>query len=335
MNTATQNHLLVVSGEDEVPTRVFKGRKLPQFELASQHEEADNRLTKQAMFIGQDPHARVSVVADDTDVFVLLLHHYAAQNLQCSMIMQSPIHGRSCVDIPATVRKHSDIVPQILAIHALSGCDTVAATFGIGKVTAISVAKKGSKLSNVGKANADMKKVETEATAFMVACYGSKLKCKSMTECRQRMWALKTGKSTSSAPKLCSLPPTTEAFAQNVLRCHYQVAHWLGALESEPPKLNPVEFGWETDNANKTLLPRTILGEVPLAPESVLKLIRCGCESQKACKGNNCGCTGRLLACSVFCACGAGLSCNNTFNRTSNEDEEDDVASDHGDESDE
>ena len=32
--------------------------------------------------------------------------------------------------------------------------------------------------------------------------------------------------STTSAPKLYSLPPTTEAFVQNLSRCHYQVAQW-------------------------------------------------------------------------------------------------------------
>ena len=156
------------------------------------------------------------------------------------MIMQSPIHGRSCVDIPASVNKNSDIISHILALHALSGCDTVAATYGIGKVTAISVAKKGLKLDTIGKINGDMEQVKKEATAFIVACYGSNLKCNSMTDCRQRLWALKTGKNTSAAPKLCSLAPTTEAFVQNVFRCHYQVAQWYGALESHPPPLDPV-----------------------------------------------------------------------------------------------
>ena len=79
---------------------------------------------------------------------------------------------------------------------------------------------------------------------------------------------------------LCFLPPTTETFSQNVLTCHHQLAQWYGALESEPPVMNPGEFGWEADHANKTLSPRTVRGEVPLAPESVLKLIRYGCESK-------------------------------------------------------
>ena len=330
LSQSTQYHHLVVTGDGSIPTQVFKGRKHPHLQLASEHEEADNIMTQQACYICQNPQARVSIVCDDTDVFALLLHHYAAQNLQCPMIMQSPIHGRKCVDISATVNKHSDIISQVLAVHAISGCDTVAAIYGVGKVTAISVAKKGFKLNSIGKVGADMKQVEREATAFIAACYCSNMKCNSMTECRQRMWAIKTGKNTTSAPKLCSLPPTTEAFVQNVLRCHYQVAQWYGALESNPPPLNPVEFGWDADHTNKSLFPCTVTEGVSLVPETVLKLIRCGCESERACKGNNCGCTGRQVTCTIFCACAGGLGCSNPFskNNVSAEDEDNEDVSD-------
>ena len=52
-------------------------------QLASKHEEADILIAQQAIFVGQNPQARVSVVADDTDVLALLLHHYTSQQLQC------------------------------------------------------------------------------------------------------------------------------------------------------------------------------------------------------------------------------------------------------------
>ena len=51
--------------------------------------------------------------------------------------MQSPVYGRCCIDIKATYMKHSAIVPDLLAIHAISGCDSVAATYGIAKATAL------------------------------------------------------------------------------------------------------------------------------------------------------------------------------------------------------
>ncbi len=49
------------------------------------------------------------------------------------MVMESPIKERTVIDIRATVEKHRAIIPALLAGHAISGCDTVAACFGIGK----------------------------------------------------------------------------------------------------------------------------------------------------------------------------------------------------------
>jgi len=137
--------------------------------------------------------------------------------------MQSPIKGHSCIDIKETSRVHSDIVPSVLALHALTGCDLVAATYGIGKTKAIKVSRQGHTLDQLGQSTADLTEVVKQSTDFMAACYGCKAPCSSMTECRQQLWAQKTGKSTA-APKLCGLPPTTEAFEQNVYRAHFQVA---------------------------------------------------------------------------------------------------------------
>ena len=75
----------------------------------------------------------------------------------------------------------------------------------------------------LGQPMAHIDKVVKQATGFIAACYGLNTPCSSMTDCRQQQWAHKIGKF-SAAPKLCSLPPTTEAFEQNVRRAHHQVA---------------------------------------------------------------------------------------------------------------
>lgn len=283
-------------------------------EIATTHEEADLFITQQAIHITkEDPKSRVCVMCDDTDVFALLLFFYSRENLKSILTMQSPIQGRYCIDMKATAHKHSKIVPDILALHALTGCDSVAATYGVGKKTAINVAEKGKKLDLLGQPNADIVKVTEQATGFMAACYGIKTQCSSMTECRQWHWAQKTGKSTK-APKLCTLPPTTEAFEQNVLRAHYQVAQQYSALTGVKPLLNAVDYGWEADVPNKCLIPRNMKDGVSYAPEHILKLVRCGCKSEHACKSGNCGCMGHQLACTMFCACGSSSACLNPFN---------------------
>ena len=94
-----------------------------------------------------------------------------------------------------------------------------------------------------------------------------------------------------------------ETLSHNVLRCHYQLEQWYGALKSDPPVMNPIEWDGRQTTPIKLLSPRIVLGDVPLAPKSVLKLIRCGCESARPCKGNHCVCTGQQVSCSIFCAC--------------------------------
>ena len=68
----------------------------------------------------------VLVVADDTDTFVLLLYFCHQGSISCEVLMVSPIQRRSVLDINAAVEEHSSIVPDLLAAHGLTGCDTVA-----------------------------------------------------------------------------------------------------------------------------------------------------------------------------------------------------------------
>ena len=76
---------------------------------------------------------KVLVVADDTDIDVLLLHLFCQGGIPAStsVLMVSPICGRAVIDINATADLHRDIIPDPLAAHRLTDCDTVATYFGI------------------------------------------------------------------------------------------------------------------------------------------------------------------------------------------------------------
>ena len=65
--------------------------------------------------------------------------------------MESPVQGRSCIDIKETARQNTSIITSILPLHGLTGCDSVAATYGVGKTKAIAVARKGYKLEHLNK----------------------------------------------------------------------------------------------------------------------------------------------------------------------------------------
>ena len=76
--------------------------------------------------VASEENKDVSVISDDADMFVLLLHHYVKQKLTGVVIMDSPVKNRVTIDIKAKAIKHRNIIPDLLAAHALSGCDTTA-----------------------------------------------------------------------------------------------------------------------------------------------------------------------------------------------------------------
>ena len=82
---------------------------------------------------------RAVVIADDTDVFVLLLYFCHTRALLFPTFMTSPVQGRTMIDIEAKVTKHSSIISNLLAALGLTGFDTVATCYGIGKGVSLNV----------------------------------------------------------------------------------------------------------------------------------------------------------------------------------------------------
>lgn len=141
-----------------------------------------------------------------------------------------------------------------------------------------------------------------------------------MSEARQMSWAVKIGKGRAAMPQLNHLPPTTEAFIENVKHAHMQACVWKQALHLTPPQIDPLQHGFIRDTSTKSLLPNPLPEDVPLAPENILKLIRCSCESDAPCKTMRCRCASAKLPCTVFCTCQAD-NCNNELTKSQMEDE--------------
>jgi hypothetical protein len=139
-----------------------------------------------------------------------------------------------------------------------------------------------------------------------------------MTECRVKSWRMRTGRAGTSSIKLCTLPPTNEAFYENVLRCHLQVAIWKSALDEVPPNLDPLEHGWERDHEDM-LIPRTVPAGTLSAPNAILQLIHCKCKAS-GCRTATCSCSN--LGCTMFCHCEGGEQCQNPLTRNDPADEE-------------
>ena len=80
---------------------------------------------------------------------MLLVHYYAEKKLTSILLMETTSQGRSSAKIGSTVAKHRSIAPQLLSAHALSGCDTVASYFGIGKTKVVKVLEAGNRLNHL------------------------------------------------------------------------------------------------------------------------------------------------------------------------------------------
>ncbi len=176
---------------------------------------------------------RWRLVADDTDIFVLLFH-FCCQcyiPVSTSVLMVSPIRGRALIDINATVDLHRVIIPDLLAAHGLTGCDTVATYFGIGKAAAVRVLTSGvHALTYVGDTSRILSEITAQATPFILACYGH-TKCTSLTGARQKMWANKVGQSVMGH--------------QNWLLCLQQMRHSM--------KMSPeLTFRWQSGGIHAT-----------------------------------------------------------------------------------
>ena len=98
-------------------------------DMKTTHEEADNISVQQIVPAAQNKVC-IKVICDDIDVFALLLHHYNMNSLKCKVYMEGTSLKRNIFAIGATVAKDKEIVPKLIAVHVLTGCDTVS-YFGV------------------------------------------------------------------------------------------------------------------------------------------------------------------------------------------------------------
>ena len=141
------------------------------------------------------------VLADDTDIFVLLCHFSCITIFKCPIWMASPISGRSVLDTTKSVSAHTDVMGNILAMHCISGCVTVAPYYGISKTSALKVLKRAQyPLNKLGDPHIDFNEVISESREFILACYNV-LDAQSMNEARKKLWIKRKRKKSSKCPK--------------------------------------------------------------------------------------------------------------------------------------
>ena len=248
----------------------------------------------------------VIVVADDTDILVLLIHHWDPN--MADVYFQSDAQKKMW-KIRDLVAKVGGIVKaHLLFVHAWSGCDTTSATFGQGKTTLLKKMKDSSELQQISylmhSADASPEDIGKAGIQAFIIMYGGK-QADTLNHLRyaKYMGMVSTG---NIDPQ--KLPPTERAAHYHSLRVHLQVIMWK-KLTSDHDDLDPKQWGWKLDG--KLVSP--IMTDINAAPENLLKFVRCKCKlsSKNPCGTSMCSCRKHGLKCVTACEDCRGENCNN------------------------
>ena len=97
-------------------------------------------------------------------------------------------------------------------------------------------------------------------------------------------------------------PPSESAARMHTMRVHYQVVIWSCLDDCD---IDPTCWGWKMESYR--LVPIQIDGEI--APENVLKVVRCNCRGD--CSSALCSCRKHGLHCVSACGKCHGADCSN------------------------
>ena len=316
------SHRLVITSKSEVPNEIHHGIEIKRTDLRSNFDEADYVIQQQVhSIVKQGDVKSIKIISSDTDVFVLLCSNFSASDWSsANVFMETFIDNSKLTKINKSVEYNKEIVPSLVAFHALTGCDSVPMMFGIGKAKGLKALKE-TPLKFIGRKSSAMKDVMNEGFKFVASCYGRKDINSSKN--RQSIWIMRTdgAHKGSNPPALKSLPPTNEALEMNIKRAHYTAILWNESVSGCMPNMDPCQFGWEI--VNKSLMPIKLPNDVDVAPQEVLEMTRCKCSSS-GCRTKQCSCQQAGMFCSELCGCKDCKNKKPDFEQTNSDAEDDD-----------
>lgn len=265
-------------------------------ELTSSQEEADTRLILHAKHAAENGCTSIVIVSEDTDVFVLCLCF--AKAINCSHLYQKrSIRTRTqLVDIvKARDYLGEKVCDALIGLHAFTGCDTVSAFAGRGKVGPLRRLQSNTTFqeafSRLGMTWEVTDELFSVLQHFVCLIYAPSTKTTSVNQLRHALFFAKRGEVESSL-----LPPCEDSLMKHVMRANYQALVWRRSMESNPSVPNPVGHGWS--RGDDGVLTIDWLKGKP-APDAVMELIACQC--QRTCKAGSCACIDNGLKCTTIC----------------------------------
>jgi hypothetical protein len=264
-------------------------------ELYSDQLEADTLLFLHAAHAKKDV-GEVTIISEDTDVFVLALGH-CSQLAPCKMNVQFK-HGKKVICLQVNQLREAlgaRIAETLIGFHCLTGCDSVSAFHGKGKVKPMEILLKSTNeirqaMKSLGDSwslsKATIKNLET----FVCRIYGH-TKIDDINEARFKDFCAKTLDEKR-------LPPTKDSLHLHFQRANYQARIYKLALLGITDLPEPSKHGWTIVDSQLEILWTTM----PPAPEKLIKILKCSCKASK-CATNQCSCRAAGVSCDLTCTC--------------------------------
>jgi len=188
-----------------------------------------------------------------------------------------------------------DVSIALPGLHAFTGCDTVSAISGQGKLKGLKLMRQHEKFLQVFKELGQQWELTQHShevlEEFVCKLYACRSDTAAVNEMRYKLWVAKKGCVESG-----QLPPCADCLYQHCLRANYQAAVWRQCLEGNPELPSPCDHGWAIDSSSELKI-KWMTG-LP-APETLLAFISCKCA--RSCEVDKCPCWINGLKCTSEC----------------------------------
>jgi len=221
--------------------------------LYSDQEETDTRVVLYCLFAEEEGYGTVRVRSPDSDIFFILLHHAAKIRIRV-LFDTGTGDKRKVIDVTKLATTYGQpLCTALLALHAVTHCDTTSAMKGIGKVKPLKQLLKHEEFLCIGALGENWDVPDSlykDIERFTCAMYG-KHHYSSVDELRHDLLKQKCEgpDGTINIDKnidLCQLPPCKKSLKQHTRRSNYQVAKWKRGHIAQPSIPMPKEeYGWK------------------------------------------------------------------------------------------
>ena len=264
-------------------------------ELLSDQEEADTKIFLHAKHASNEGCEELLIVSEDTDVHVLGISF--STEIAATIFQKRGTKNRSRIINLSFLNDvlSPNVALSLPGLHAFTGCDSVSAFSGKGKLAALKLVKGSEEyqetFKQLGESLNLTEEVETTLEKFVCQMYGGG-KTADVSDLRYLIFCAKSGDVGSN-----QLPPSKRSLRAHILRTNYQTYIWKHSLIAEQNIADPIGNGWKIDGGRLVI----DWGYERAAPDEILEFMACKCK--KKCIVESCCCASNRLPCTDMCKC--------------------------------